>query len=357
MIFLSTQHAHKGGSIVSTTTHSGAVPVNHNYVDSFRSLVGRPGAGIFLFLILFLPVLSLFAPQMLQEGNLAGILNQMVFILIPTLGMTIVIIAGGIDLSVGSVIGLSGGVAAFLLSIGLPMPVAFLLAVLSGAMIGAINGLIITRLKVPDFVATLAMLGVARGILYVWTNGIPFRDYMDEAYYIIGGLRMVAGKLTVPVFVALALLLVLTFLLRRTYLGAHFRATGSNADAASLSGIRPDRIKLLAYIASGTLAAVTGVMLAGRLTTVHPAMGSGYELETIAAAVMGGAALSGGRGSFWGALVGALTLTIIQNAINILNIESTWENIIIGSIILFAVLIDRAAMALSRGKSRTSASH
>jgi len=325
--------------------------------ETFRRLIGRPGAGIFLFLVCFLPILSLFAPQMLQEGNLAGILNQMVFILIPTLGMTIVIISGGIDLSVGSVIGLSGGVAAFLLTVGVPMPVAILLAIISGAMIGAINGLVITRLKVPDFVATLAMMGVARGILYVWTNGIPFRDYMGDAYYIIGGLRMIVGKLTLPVFVALALLLILTFLLRRTHLGAHFRATGSNAEAAKLSGIRPDRIKMLAYIASGALAAVTGVMLAGRLTTVHPAMGSGYELETIAAAVMGGAALSGGRGSFWGALVGALTLTVIQNAINILNIESTWENVIIGSIILFAVLIDRAAMALSRGGSRRNASN
>jgi len=325
--------------------------------ETFRRLIGRPGAGIFLFLVCFLPILSLFAPQMLQEGNLAGILNQMVFILIPTLGMTIVIISGGIDLSVGSVIGLSGGVAAFLLTVGVPMPVAILLAIISGAMIGAINGLVITRLKVPDFVATLAMMGVARGILYVWTNGIPFRDYMGDAYYIIGGLRMIVGKLTLPVFVALALLLILTFLLRRTHLGAHFRATGSNAEAAKLSGIRPDRIKMLAYIASGALAAVTGVMLAGRLTTVHPAMGSGYELDTIAAAVMGGAALSGGRGSFWGALVGALTLTVIQNAINILNIESTWENVIIGSIILFAVLIDRAAMALSRGGSRRNASN
>ena len=355
MILKSTTTTHPGSSAVPLTSTSS--PAALDYGEIFRRLIGRPGAGIFLFLVCFLPVLSLFAPQMLQEGNLAGILNQMVFILIPTLGMTIVIIAGGIDLSVGSVIGLSGGVAAFLLTIGIPMPLALALAVLSGALIGAINGLVITRLKVPDFVATLAMMGVARGILYVWTNGIPFRDYMDDAYYVIGGLRMVVGKLTLPVFVALALLLILTFLLRRTYLGAHFRATGSNAEAAKLSGIHPDRIKMLAYIASGTLAAVTGVMLAGRLTTVHPAMGSGYELETIAAAVMGGAALSGGRGSFWGALVGALTLTVIQNAINILNIESTWENVIIGSIILFAVLIDRAAMALSRGGSRRSASH
>ena len=334
------------------STHSG-----FSMSDRVRSFIGRPGAGIFVFLVIFLPILSLFAPQMLQEGNLAGILNQMVFIFIPTLGMKIVIIAGGIDLSVGSVIGFSGGVGAFLLSVGIPMPVAFAAAVLSGSAIGAINGLVITKLKVPDFVTTLAMLGVVRGLLYVWTNGIPFRNYMNPAYYVIGGLRIVALKLSLPLFVAAILLIILSFVLSRTHLGAHFRATGSNPEAARLSGIRPDRIKLWAYIASGTLAGITGVMLAGRLTTVHPAMGSGYELQVIAAAVMGGAALSGGRGSFYGALVGALTLTVIQNAINILNIDPTWENVIVGGIILLAVLIDRGALALARRNTRSGPKH
>jgi ribose transport system permease protein len=321
-------------------------------LEGLRSIIGRPGAGIFVFLLVFIGLMSLFAPQILQPGNLAGILNQMVFILIPTMGMTIVIVSGGIDLSVGSTIGITGGVCAYLLNAGMPMPVAFIAAVLAGAFIGALNGTVITRLKVPDFVATLAMLGVLRGLLYVWTNGIPFRNYMTPDYYAIGGLRMVALNLTIPVFVAAFILIVLSFLMRRTYLGPHFRATGSNPEAARLSGIQPERIKRVAYVASGVLAAVTGVLLAGRLTTVHPAMGSGYELQIIAAAVMGGAALSGGRGSFYGALVGALTLTVIQNAINILNIESTWENVIIGGIILLAVLIDRAALTLARSAAR-----
>lgn len=280
-------------------------------LEKLRSIIGRPGAGIFVFLVVFIGVVSLFTPQILSAGNLASILNQMVFILIPTMGMTIVIVAGGIDLSVGSTIGMTGGVCAFLMSSGTPMPVAFAAAILAGAVVGAINGIVITRLKVPDFVATLAMLGVLRGLLYVWTNGIPFRNYMTPSYYAIGGLRMVAFNLTIPVFVAAAILVVLSFLLRRTYLGPHFRATGSNPEAARLSGIQPEKIKRISYIASGALAGVTGVLLAGRLTTVHPAMGSGYELQIIAAAVMGGAALSGGRGSFYGASIGALTLTVI----------------------------------------------
>ena len=226
--------------------------------------IGRPGAGIFVFLVVFIGVVSLFTPQILSAGNLASILNQMVFILIPTMGMTIVIVAGGIDLSVGSTIGMTGGVCAFLMSSGTPMPVAFAAAILAGAVVGAINEIVITQLKVPDFVATLAMLGVLRGLLYVWTNGIPFRNYMTPSYYAIGGLRMVAFNLTIPVFVAAAILVVLSFLLRRTYLGPHFRDGQQSRGGAPVGGIQPEKIKRISSIASGALAGVTGVLLAGR---------------------------------------------------------------------------------------------
>ncbi len=319
-----------------------------------RALLGKPGAGIFIFLVVLLVGMGFWSPVILGTGNLIGILNQMVFILIPTFGLTLVIIAGGLDLSVGSVLGLTGGIAAYLIAHGTPLPAAFAAAILCGAAIGLVNGLVITRLRVPDFVATLAMLGVVRGALYVWTHAVPIRNYMSPPYFVIGGLRMVAWKISVPLMVAFVLLLILAFILRRTHYGVHLRATGSNPDAAKLSGINPDQVKVVAYIASGVLAAITGILLAGRLTTVHPDMGSGYELRAIAAAVMGGAALSGGRGSFYGALIGAVTLTVIQNAINILNIDPNWEHVIVGAIILFAVLIDRGALALA---GRTAPAH
>ena len=319
--------------------------------DFARAFLGKPGAGIFLFLVALLVGLGVTTPVSLSSGNLFGILNQMVFTLIPAFGLTLVIIAGGLDLSVGSVIGLTGGIAAYLVSHGAPIPLAFAVAMGSGALLGLVNGLVVTKLKIPDFIATLAMLGVVRGALYVWTQGVPIRNYMSEPYSYLGGLRMVFGKITSPLIVAVGLLFVLALVLRRTHWGAHLRATGSNADAARLSGIRPDRIKVAAYVASGVLAAITGVLLAGRLTTVHPDMGKGYELQAIAAAVMGGAALSGGRGSFYGALVGALTLTVIQNGINILDLDSNWERVIVGAIILFAVLIDRGALALAGKRS------
>lgn len=312
-----------------------------------RSFLKKPGAGIFVFLVVLLAALGIYAPFALSSSNLFGILNQMVFSLIPAFGLTLVIITGGLDLSVGSVLGLTGGIAAYMITQRAMLPFAFATAILAGALIGLINGLVITRLKIPDFIATLAMLGIARGALYVWTQGVPIRNYMTPAYYYIGGLRMFAGKLTCPLLVALVLLLLLGFVLRRTHWGTQFRATGSNPGAARLSGIHPEKVKVAAYVISGTLAAITGVLLAGRLTTAHPDMGSGYELQAIAAAVMGGAALSGGRGSFYGALVGALTLTVIQNGINILNFNSNWERVIVGGIILLAVLIDRGALALA----------
>ena len=174
------------------------------------------------------------------------------------------------------------------------MALSFVIAVACGGVIGAINGLVITRLHIPDFVATLAMLGVARGILYVWTQGVPMLNYMSDLFYTIGGLNPLVWRLTVPLIVTIVLLLVLAFTLRRTSFGVHLRATGSNAGAAALSGINVRNIKMLTYIISGMLAAVTGILLAGRLTTVHPDMGAGYELQAVAAAVMGGAVLSGG---------------------------------------------------------------
>lgn len=312
-----------------------------------RSFLSKPGAGILVFLVILLIALGISTPVALSSGNLTGILNQMVFTLIPAFGLTLVIIAGGLDLSVGSVLGLTGGIAAYMITQRAMLPLAFGVAIVVGGLIGLINGLVITRLKIPDFIATLAMLGIARGALYVWTQGVPIRNYMTQAYYGIGGLRVFAGKLTVPLLVAFALLLLLGFMLRRTHWGTYFRATGSNPGAARLSGIQPEKVKVAAYVISGLLAGVTGVLLAGRLTTVHPDMGGGYELQAIAAAVMGGAALSGGRGSFYGALVGALTLTVIQNGINILNFNPNWERVIVGAIILLAVLIDRGARSLA----------
>lgn len=300
-----------------------------------------PGNGIAAFLVVLCISAALFSPGFADGNNWYNVTNQLGFVAILAIGMTVVLISGGIDLSVGAVLGLSGGVVADLMAGGVSMPLAFLAALAVGASLGLVNGLMITKLRIPDFIATLAMLGVARGLLFVWTEGIPFVDYLNEPYYKIGGLERLVWQITVPMVVALAVALGVAFMLRRTAFGRHVYGVGSNRDAARLSGVNVDRVRISVYVLSGFLAAVTGILLAGRLTTVQPDMGSGYELSAIAAAVMGGAALAGGRGRVVGAVLGALTLTVIQNIISISNVSPTWEPIIIGAMLLLAVVADR----------------
>jgi ribose transport system permease protein len=305
------------------------------------STVTGPGGGIGLFLFLLSFVAALSVSGFWEGNNWYNIGNQTVFFLILALGMTVVLISGGIDLSVGATLGLCGGVVANMMADGTPMAVAFLVALLVGTLIGLINGLLITKLRIPDFIATLAMLGVVRGVLFVWTNGIPFVDFINDPYYKIGGLQRWFWEITVPMVVAVVLCLLVTAMLRFTAFGRHLYGVGSNRDAARLSGVNVDRVRIAAYVLSGFLAAVTGILLAGRNATVQPQMGETYEFSAIAAAVMGGAALAGGRGRVLGALLGALTLIVIQNIIFLADVGPTWERVVTGVIILVAVLVDR----------------
>lgn len=305
------------------------------------STVTGPGGGIGVFLFLLSFVAAFSVSGFWEGNNWYNIGNQTVFFLILALGMTVVLISGGIDLSVGATLGLCGGVVANLMADGTPMAVAFLVALLVGTLIGLINGLLITKLRIPDFIATLAMLGVVRGVLFVWTNGIPFVDFINDPYYKIGGLQRWFWEITVPMVVAVVLCLLVAAMLRFTAFGRHLYGVGSNRDAARLSGVNVDRVRIGAYVLSGFLAAVTGILLAGRNATVQPQMGETYEFSAIAAAVMGGAALAGGRGRVLGAVLGALTLIVIQNIIFLADVGPTWERVVTGVIILVAVLVDR----------------
>lgn len=311
------------------------------------STLTGPGGGILVFLVLLCLIAALSVPGFWNGDNWYNLGNLTVFVLILAVGMTVVLISGGIDLSVGSVAGLCGGVVASLMGGGTPMPVAFLVALVVGAGIGLINGLLITKLKISDFIATLAMLGVARGALYVWTDGIPFVDYINDAYYKIGGLEKLVWEITVPMIVAIVVAVAVTGMLRLTAFGRHIYAIGSNRDAARLSGVRVDRIRVSVYVLSGFLAALTGILLAGRNTTVQPQMGENYEFDAIAAAVMGGAALAGGRGRVLGAVLGAFTLIVIQNIIFLANVSPTWSRVVTGVIILVAVMADRLSVVFA----------
>ncbi|MET8088269.1 ABC transporter permease [Micromonospora sp. NPDC005197] len=317
---------------------SGSIPSVRRLASA---ALAKPSTGVIVLLLGICVFMAFTEPVFLTFNNWSNVFNQSVYVLILAIGMTVVLITGGIDLSVGAVLGLSAGVMADQINTGRPFIAAFILALAAGAVLGLFNGVLITRIGLPDFVATLATMGIASGLLYLWTSGFPFTDYMLDVYYTLAGRERYLGFVTVPLMLSLLMVAVVAFVMRRTSFGRHAYAVGSNADAARLSGINVNRVRVTAYVISGVLAALAGVLLAGRTTTVAPNMGLGYEVQAIAAAVIGGAALSGGRGRVGGAVLGALVLTVANNVINIAGVSAEWQQIVLGSILLLAVTLDR----------------
>ena len=322
------------------------------FLVRIENLMARPASGLIVMLVLFIVSMAVVSPSFISLGNIENIANQMVFVLLLALGMTVVLIARGIDLSVGSVLGLSAGVTAYLINAGLIFPLALAAGIGCGVGCGFLNALMVTRLGLPDFVATLAMLGVARGVLFLWTAGTPFTRYMTPQYAVVGGQTKLAGVLSLPIVLAILACVAVAALLRRSVLGRHLYAVGGSPDAARLSGISVGRVKSYSYLISGGCAGLAGVILAGRATNVAPTLGSGYEILAITAAIIGGAALTGGRGRVAGAVLGALTITLITNAMNIAGISSEWQQLVTGLILLLAVLLDRLTAFFKRRQRR-----
>jgi ribose transport system permease protein len=300
--------------------------------------IDRHIIGLIAFLALIIIIMSFASPHFFSNTNFLNILQQSAFVMILALGMTFVLSTGGIDLSVGSIVGITGGMTASFLLDGTNIYVAIIAGLVTGALIGAINGLVITKLRISPFIATLATMIIARGVLYVWTKAIPFREYMTSYYTYLGQGRLFGIQF--PVVVTFVLLLILLFVYRRMKFGRHVLAVGSSEEAVRISGIKVDRLLIKVYALSGLVAAVAGILLAARLTTVHPEMGKNYELEAIAAAIIGGTSLSGGKGSLIGTVLGAIILYTIKNSMNLLNIHPYWETIVVGLIILIAVSVE-----------------
>ena len=215
---------------------------------------------------------------------------------------------------------------------------AIIAGVLVGILVGAGNGLMITKLRITPFIATLATMSIGRGVMYVWTNSIPFRNYM------VGGFRFIGQGdvfgLQFPIVIAIVAFVILQFVYRCTAFGRHVTAYGSNEESARVSGIDTDKLLIKVYALSGLMAAIAGITLASRLETVHPEMGKGYELDAIAAAIIGGTSLSGGRGTLVGTVLGAFIIYLISNALNLLNVDPDWETIVKGIIILIVVAVE-----------------
>ncbi|MEU2423218.1 substrate-binding domain-containing protein [Streptomyces sp. NPDC007851] len=288
-------------------------------------------------LIVLVIAMSALSGDFLTTDNLLNVGVQAAVTAILAFGVTFVIVSAGIDLSVGSVAALSSTVLAWSATQnGVPVAIAVVLAVLTGVAAGLLNGFLIAYGRLPSFIATLAMLSVARGLSLVISGGSPiaFPDSVSHLGDTIG------GWLPVPVLVMVGMGLIAAFVLGRTYIGRSMYAIGGNEEAARLSGLRVSRQKLAIYALSGLFAAVAGIVLAARLSSAQPQAANGYELDAIAAVVIGGASLAGGTGKASGTLIGALILAVLRNGLNLLNVSAFWQQVVIGVVIALAVLLD-----------------
>jgi Ribose/xylose/arabinose/galactoside ABC-type transport systems, permease components len=275
-------------------------------------------------------------PDFLTPNNLLNVGIQASVVAILAFGQTFVIVTAGIDLSVGSVAALSAMVAAFTgQSWGMPPLVALLFGLLTGLAAGMLSGAATAYAKLPPFIATLAMLSVARGLTLVVSNGIPIPTSSVVTW--LGGS---VGPIPMPVVVLLVMGAIGWFILNRLSIGRAMYAVGGNLEAARLSGIPVKRVLVTVYALSGIFAAVAGLVLSGRLASAQPQAATGYELDAIAAVVIGGASLAGGVGKISGTLIGALVLAVIRNGLNLLNVSAFWQQVIIGLVIAVAVGID-----------------
>jgi ribose transport system permease protein len=285
--------------------------------------------------------LAFMSPEFLTVGNLMDVLRQVSINAIIAFGMTLVILLGGIDLSVGSVLAVSSVLTAMMMKAGHDAVLATVVGILAGALMGWVNGIVIAPGKVAPFIATLATMTMLRGAALVLSKGSPISGFPSAVFSLLGS-GYVARLIPVPVVGMLALFTVFWFVLKKTVFGRHVYATGGNAEAAMLSGVKTNRVQIIVYTISGAMAGIAGTILTSRLNSAQPTAGAGYELDAIAAVVLGGTSLSGGRGWIFGTLVGALLIGVLNNGLNLMGVSAFYQQVIKGAVILLAVLLDRA---------------
>ena len=316
----------------------GAATVGARVRSAIAWALRRPEAGIVLVLLILGLTLSLATRTFLTSDNLFGIVRNYSDIAISALGMTLVMITGGIDLSVGSIMAWAGLVAALALTAwGLPTPVAVLVGILAGGLVGLINALLIVRLRLQPFIATLGMLGVTRGIVVGSTSGQVVRDFPASFTYLGQGY---VGPVPVPVIFLLVFAVLVGLFLKYHVWGTYVYAIGGNETSAVLTGLPVRRVKMFVYIMSGLLSGLAGVLVVARLGVSAPTQALGYELNVVAAAVIGGVSLQGGRGTVLGAVLGAVIIGVLYNALVMLSVNTYWQQAFIGGIIILAALVD-----------------
>lgn len=314
--------------------------ISSNQLKRFQSLIA---------LLLLCIILAVLSDKFFTADNGLNVLRQVAVNICIATGMTLIVLTAGIDLSVGSVLALCGAVTAGLFKNGIPVQssdlfIGFTLlgAILGGLLLGAFlgwfNGFTVTKFNVPPFVATLAMLTIARGFTMLYTKGHPISNLGKDFAFIGAGSWI---GIPVPVWIALIVVLLAVFITRKTRLGRYIYAIGGNEQAAKLSGININRVKLIVYSMAGALAALGGIIVTARLDSAQPNAGISYELDAIAAVVIGGTSLSGGRGSVWGTVMGAIIIGVLNNGLVLLNVSPFWQQVVKGGVILLAVVIDK----------------
>lgn len=346
----------------SSTSSLQPIHTKHNRQSAYmasRIAVNLLKLRIFIALFAIIIVFSFTTGNFLSLGNALIMAKHITVVAILSIGMTLVILTGGIDLSVGSIVGISGMAAGYLLLEGIkighyvvffnPFGVA-LIACALGALIGAVNGYLITALNVAPFIATLGMLYVVRGAALLVHNGSTYADLSGNTALGNTGFEFIGNGtilgLSMPVWIMLVLGAITIFVARKTPLGRRIYAIGGNEQAARFSGIRTDRVKLFVYMFAGFCSAIVGLVITAQLQTAHPMTGESYELNAIAAVVLGGTSLMGGRGTVFGSLVGACVISILGDGMVMSGISDFWQMVIKGLVIIFAVVIDQLQQRL-----------
>jgi ribose transport system permease protein len=300
-------------------------------------------------LLLLCIVLSILTDKFFTAENGLNVLRQVAVNACIATGMTLIVLTAGIDLSVGSVLALCGAVTAGLfknglefvsadLYVGFTVLGAILGGLILGALLGWFNGFTVTKFNVPPFVATLAILTIARGFTMLYTKGHPISNLGKDFAFIGAGSLL---GIPVPVWIAVFVVLIAVFITQKTKLGRYIYAIGGNEQAAKLSGINIKKVKMTVYAIAGGLAALGGIIVTARLDSAQPNAGVSYELDAIAAVVIGGTSLSGGKGSVWGTVMGAIIIGVLNNGLVLLNVSPFWQQVVKGGVILLAVIIDK----------------
>jgi len=295
-------------------------------------------------LLVIIVIISIMSPSFLSLNNILNVLRQVSINALIAFGMTFIILTGGIDLSVGSILALTGAVTAGLMASGVDPILAMLIGLVLGAILGAINGLIIAKGKVAPFIATLATMTIYRGLTLVYTEGRPISGLGDSMAFQMLGKGYLLG-IPVPVVTMAISFIVLYFILKKTTFGRRVYAVGGNEEASILSGINANRVKVYVYALTGLLAALASLILTSRLNSAQPTAGNMFELDAIAAVVLGGTSLTGGRGWIVGTLIGALIIGVLNNGLNLIGVSSFFQQVVKGAVILLAVLLDRKKTA------------